>query len=118
MDETETKKVHLSPVSGWEAAIRSRARLSTRLRSVPEKHSVVSFVNDIRRRGLEPERRVSAVELCATTPLPVSPCSKTTLEPSDASTIVVKRRGIYAHIFFLAIQMVIQLGSVMANWVF
>ena len=52
MDETETKKVHLSPVSGWEAAIRSRARLSTRLRSVPEKHSVVSFVHDIRRRGL------------------------------------------------------------------
>ena len=118
MDETETKKVHLSPVSGWEAAIRSRARLSTRLRSVPEKHSVVSFVHDIRRRGLEPERRVSAVELCATTSVPVSPCSKTTLEPSDASTIVVKRRGIYAHIFFLANQMVIQLGSVMANWVF
>ena len=52
MDETETKKVHLSPVSGWEAAIRSRARLSTQLRSVPEKYSIVSFVHDIRRRGL------------------------------------------------------------------
>ena len=99
VEETETKKVHLSPVSGWEAAIRSRARLSTRLRSVPEKHSVVSFVHDIRRRGLEPERRVSAVELCATTPLPVSPCSKATLEPSDASTIVVKRRGMHKFYF-------------------
>ena len=92
-DENKKGAVHLSPVSGWEAAIRSRARLSTRLRSVPEKHSVVSFVHDIRRRGLEPERRVSAVELCATTPIPNSPISKSTLEPSDASTIVVKRRG-------------------------
>ena len=44
---------------------------------------------------------MSAVELCATTSVPVSPCSKTTLEPSDASTIVVKRRGI--HTFLIAI---------------
>ena len=50
---------------------------------------------------------MSAVELCATTPLPVSPCSKTTLEPSDASTIVVKRRGMHTF-FFLANQMVTQ----------
>ena len=39
---------HLSPVPGAEAAMRSRARLSHRLCSVPEKHSVVSFVHDIR----------------------------------------------------------------------
>ena len=37
-------QAYLSPVSGTEGAARSRARLSTRLSSVPEKHSVVSFV--------------------------------------------------------------------------
>jgi hypothetical protein len=57
---------------------------------VPEKHSVVSFVHDIRRKGLEPERRVSAAGLCTTTPIPMS---KHSLEPGDASAIVVKRRG-------------------------
>lgn len=81
-------------VSGLEAALRSKARLSSRLRSVPEKHSLVSFVQDIRRRGLEPDRRVSAAGLCTTTPIP----NKANLEPADASTIVVKRRGISIHL--------------------
>ena len=33
--------------------MRSKVRLSNRLCSVPEKHSVVSFVQDIRRSGTE-----------------------------------------------------------------
>ena len=77
--------------------MRSRARLSTRLRSVPEKHSLLSFVQDLRRKGLEPERRVStAGMMCTTTvPVPITPQSsnKNTLEPGEASSIVVKRRG-------------------------
>ena len=79
-------------MSGPEAAMRSRARLSARLRSVPEKHSVVSFVQDLRRKGLEPERRVSTAGLCSSSPVPqpTTP-SRNTLEPGEA--IVVKRRG-------------------------
>ena len=76
-----------------EAAIRSRLRLSNRLCSVPEKHSVVSFVHDIRRMGLEPDRRTSSAGLCTASPIPNPPGSKATLEPADAADIVVKRRG-------------------------
>ena len=93
---------YLSPVSGSEAAMRSRARLSSRLRSVPEKHSLLSFVQDIRRKGLESERRVSTAGsmMCTTTvPVPIVPLqsssNKNTLEPGEASSIVVKRRGTF-----------------------
>ena len=82
---------HLTPVSGSEGAMRSRARLSNRLCSVPEKHSVVSFVQDIRRAGLnESERRSSSGNTI--TPVPRAD-SKNTLEPGDAADIIVKRRG-------------------------
>ena len=92
---------YLSPVSGSEAAMRSRARLSSRLRSVPEKHSLLSFVQDIRRKGLESERRVSTAGMMCTTTVPVpivplqSSSNKNTLEPGEASSIVVKRRGTF-----------------------
>ena len=36
--------------------MRSKVRLSNRLCSVPEKHSVVSFVQDIRRAGIEVQK--------------------------------------------------------------
>lgn len=94
MDELHSESDLEDKVSGIEAALRSKARLSSRLRSVPEKHSLVSFVQDIRRRGLEPDRRVSAAGLCSTTPIP-NPIQA--LDSADASTIVVKRRGNYSY---------------------
>ena len=75
----------MSPVSGPEGAMRSRVRLSQRLRSVPEKHSLVSFVHDIRRQGLESDRRVSSAGICTISPVPqpVTP-TRNTLEPGEA----------------------------------